>query len=1232
VLRRQMFQVIFISLLVIFGASKSKAQTYIFGAAGMAAPALSSTSPPSGNQPLITADFNSDGIPDIAIAGTLPGGAQVISIYLGKPDGTVAAPVNYPVAATGLAVGDFNGDGKLDLVAAGGATLILLGNGDGTFQTPVEIARPNYSAVAAADFNGDGKLDLALSTQNFGTGSTLAILPGNGDGTFQPPTTYSLSSGPYLAVGDFNGDGKPDIATAGGSTISVLIGSGNGTFESPVNETITGNIQTLAAADMNGDGKSDLVVPFGGITPGVAFFPGSASGTFGTPIVYTSNLLSMYGASVAIADFNGDGKLDLALTDETATNYGVVMLLGNGDGTFQSSPRLYSGGLSPSAIVALDVNGDGKPDFAVAGGSGTAYATLTVLLNYGDGTFPAGVSYPTAAGPGMAVAGDFNGDGKPDIAVTSITHDTSGAAVAGAISVLLGNGDGTFEAHQESSTANFPEAIEPGDFNGDGLPDLVAIEGTPASGKVLATWLGNGDGTFNEMVGPALSSISSLAVGDFNKDGKLDVAAVGINNGSVNIFLGNGDGTFGAPAQYPVGSMTQSPPNHNVLTGDFNGDGKLDLAVATDNGIAILLGNGDGSFQPYTLLPPINSSLPAEELLALADFNGDGKLDILRSNESNIIEVALGNGDGTFQPAKGYQLASTLNAGSALVSDFNGDGKPDAVLDGQGDAMAILFGNGDGTFGAETDYAAPWNASLNFIVSADFNGDGAPDVAMANQTYISVFVYLSSPVAAFFPRELTFAGQEVGTTGPQQTVALANPSEAPLAISNISASGDFTESNTCGSTLGPGKNCQVDVTFSPTATGTRTGLLSFTDNAEVSAQTLVLTGTGVEPLAQISPASLSFTSQVVGTTSAAQKVTLTNGGSGALSISTIATTGDFAETNNCGASLAAGASCSVSVTFVPTATGTRTGSLSFTDNAAGSPQNVPLSGTGTRPAASLSPTSLNFSGQLVGTTSATQKVTLTNSGSAPLSISSIAVTGDFAETNNCGTSLAAGASCSVSISFAPTASGTRTGSLTFTDNAAGSPQNTAISGTGEDFIVGVASGSSSKATVTAGGTATYSVSVAPEGGFNQAVSISCSGAPSLATCAVSPASVTPDGTNPAKVSITVGTTAASAIPLGPAPAWPFTGEKLLLLGVGLVLLAMLASLARLQPRRSRLGLALTLALIAMSAACGGGGPASTTNTSGGSHTAGTPTGTYSLTVSGSDGSLAHSTTLTLTVQ
>ena len=207
---------------------------------------------------------------------------------------------------------------------------------------------------------------------------------------------------------------------------------------------------------------------------------------------------------------------------------------------------------------------------------------------------------------------------------------------------------------------------------------------------------------------------------------------------------------------------------------------------------------------------------------------------------------------------------------------------------------------------------------------------------------------------------------------------------------------------------------------------------------------------GSAPAATLSPTSLTFASQNVGSTSAPQTITLTNGGTAALAITSIAASGDYAQTNTCGTSVAAGANCTISVTFTPTAAGTRTGTVTVTDNAASSPQTASLTGTGTAvgPSAALSPTSLAFAPQTVATTSAAQAMTLSNGGTAALTITSIAASGDYAQTNNCGASLAAGANCSISVTFTPTTVGTRTGTVTVTDNATSSPQSATLTGTG----------------------------------------------------------------------------------------------------------------------------------------------------------------------------------------
>jgi len=340
------------------------------------------------------------------------------------------------------------------------------------------------------------------------------------------------------------------------------------------------------------------------------------------------------------------------------------------------------------------------------------------------------------------------------------------------------------------------------------------------------------------------------------------------------------------------------------------------------------------------------------------------------------------------------------------------------------------------------------------------NVSGSPQIVSLSGTGTS-----TAPAVSLSPASLAFGSLSVGIASTAQTTTLTNSGNAALNVTSIAVSGtnasDFAETNNCGSSVAAGANCTISVTFKPTTAGTRTASVTLTDNASGSPQTVSLTGTGAASSASLSPTSLTFASQTVGASSPAQTITLTNSGNAALSLTSIAVSGanssDFAETNNCGSSVAAGANCTISVTFKPTAAGTRTAAVTLADNATGSPQSVSLSGTGAAPAASLSPTSLSFGNEAVDMVSSSQVVTLSNTGSASLSISSIAFTGadatDFTEADTCSPAVAAGGTCTIAILFTPAASGTRTATLSITDNASGSPQSVALSGSGTHDVM-----------------------------------------------------------------------------------------------------------------------------------------------------------------------------------
>jgi FG-GAP-like repeat len=665
---------------------------------------------------IVTGDFNGDGNLDLAVASL----SGFITILLGDGKGAFGPGVSYSSGgfpSVSLVVGDFNGDGKLDIAVMNtgstGSVGILLRNGDGTFK-PVSIFPAGVlntgSTMVAADFNNDGKLDLALMS------FSLNILLGNGDGTLQSPINLPISGSPMI-VGDFNSDGKVDLAVAGSnpvtftSLVNVYLGNGNASFQAPLSYATAESVIGFTLGDFNGDGKIDLGVAH---ADGAGVLVGNSNGTFRPEQTFAAAGTNVT-LAIAAGDFNRDGKLDIAvagacgppLTGMCKNGDAVTLLMGRGNATFSNALQGYS--TARFGIISGakgDFNSDKDLDLVVmqpsiCSGMTCSPIKVGVLLGNGKGGFQRALQF-TSIGvrSGVATVGDFNRDGKRDLAIAA--ECATAPNCQGILSILLGKGDGTFQTPiTYPSGGIFPSSIDVGDFNGDGNLDLVLANGC--------------------------TSASSC------------------NNGFFSLFLGNGDGSFQPAMNFPAGGRFSD----SIAAADFNGDGKLDVAVAGTvvpctqcslrGLVSIVLGNGDGTFQaPFTAL--MDTAFAPQ--LTIGDFNSDGKPDVAvvagvtNSNSQGFLTVFLGKEDGTLLPATSFKSGGSTPT-SIATADFNGDGKPDLIV-GNDSSTALLFGDGMGGFPTMQTYLP------NLGTIGDFNNDGKPDLIQVD--FQSFIVHLNGVV------------------------------------------------------------------------------------------------------------------------------------------------------------------------------------------------------------------------------------------------------------------------------------------------------------------------------------------------------------------------------------------------------------------------------------------------------------------------------------------------------
>ncbi len=686
--------------------------------------------------------------------------------------GSFSAGPGLPIA---LVVGDFNNDGHADLAAldedqSGLSNVyyvaILIDNGQGIFQETAQYnVGPLASAIVAGDFSGDGRTDLAVAVGSYvNLATSVSLFHGNGDGTFENPIEIPIQlpqNGPlastgedYLATGDFNDDGRSDLVLVSAyGNVTVLLGNGDGEFQSPGLAAIGVAPIAMATGDFNGDGHTDLVV-VDEQTNTISILLGNGDGSFQNPVNYA---VGSGPDAIAVGDFNGDGRLDLAVANSGDST--VSILLGNGDGTFQDQVA-YAVGTHPVAIATGDFNEDGHLDLAVVGNPGTdQLGSVSILLGRGDGGFDPAATYDAGLEPNAIVACELTHDGYTDLAITNAIRSYYYTVVdgiphrhtsSGGVSIFLGMGNGTFQPAAVYPVDGEANALAAGDFNGDGLTDLAV-----STDYDVSLLMGNGVGGFeNEVKLPAGTAPAALlagdlenqveipvgigpdaiVAGDFGGNGLTDLAVVNTGDNTVSILQNEGSGDFTSLAPFPVYSLQDTTA---LVAADFNNDGRLDLALinSATNGVSVLLGLGNGIFTSETkfaLTPPVSP--------VLADLRGTGVKDVFTLDESgNILWREATAQIGIYAPPV------IINSGlpsRAIAAVETNQGPVLASIDASYDGVELYAwrGNQFQQIGALATEALP-----EAIVEGSLGGDGVESLVVLNAGDGTLSIFQASP-------------------------------------------------------------------------------------------------------------------------------------------------------------------------------------------------------------------------------------------------------------------------------------------------------------------------------------------------------------------------------------------------------------------------------------------------------------------------------------------------------
>jgi hypothetical protein len=944
---------------------------------------------------------------------------------------------------------------------------------------------------------------------------------------------------PVLAYSTFlggGGDSATSIAVASSGEVYVA-----GTTPSTQFPVTKGAFQTTIAEATCGSGNclNVFVTHFNSSGTGLMYstYLGGHSNNFATGIVADSSGNAYVTGETSASDFpTTSGVFQSTLK---GSSNAFVTKIGPNGATLIYSTYLGGSGTDGANAIALDTSGNtflagftDSPDFPTTPGvlqgtyGGNQDAFLAALNASGSGLL-----YATyLGGSGSDTAEGIAVDASDNAVVVGYT-DSSNFPLASALQTAYGGGgDDAFvsKVNATGTTLLFSTYL-----GGSGTDQASAVA-LDTSGNVYVTGLtgssnfptvnpfqGSLAGGTDAFVSKLNAAGSALTFSTFIGGSADDLATAIALDSSGNVYCVGQT----ASADFPLASELESQPapeeafvtelgpsGSSLVFSTFLGGSSVQEA----NGIAI-----DPSSNLYVAGFTASQDFPATLGAFQTTLTSTSNAFVAMISPTNapgftLSPTSLTFGAQSIGTVSTAQTVTLRNMGSALLSLSGGAVTGDfALTDTCGTQV-----RGGSNCSISVTFSPTARGTRTGTLTLSDNATGSPQTLNLTGTGIS-------PTATLSPSSMTFANDPLGVTSSSQAVTLTNSGTDPLTINGVNVSGDFAETNSCGTSLAAGGSCVINLTFTPTLAGTRTGTLAVTDDAPGSPQSVQLTGTGVGPGVKLSPVSVDFGQQPVGTNSGYQQVILTNDGNAALSLLSLTITSGFSQTNKCPASLPANGTCTYNVTFNPTVAGTIYGSLTISDNAPGSPHAVPLSGqaiTGTAPEVWVSPPSLAFGLQPDTTTSSASSLTLKNTGNASLSITNIAIAGSFAETNTCGTSLAAQSSCSINVTFTPTLAGPQSNTLTITDNASGSPQSVSLSGTGTDFGLAVSPASVS---LSGGQSAKYTLSISPVAGFNQTLQLSCGNLPQATTCTFNPASVSFTGNALATVAVTVQTTAES---------------------------------------------------------------------------------------------------------